>query len=223
MKLFVTGAIAAAIMSMSAAQASAATLTPGFDPEFDGEVSVRFRSFGNTGGEEVYLGEPNLGDPANRNAAQFTWAPGAYDFEFVVDLDNDLLSATLDGGTPLTYSYTGTPTINALQVTVADRDGSGELWLTDLVVNGTALGAVTVETDEGFQDFMVSGLTAGLSEYTITGVINVSGSFGTSQELSRIEIRAGSLPNPIPLPAAGWMLIAGVGGLVALKRRRKAA
>jgi hypothetical protein len=29
--------------------------------------------------------------------------------------------------------------------------------------------------------------------------------------------------NPIPLPAAGWMLLAGVGGLAAMKRRRKKA
>ncbi len=29
-------------------------------------------------------------------------------------------------------------------------------------------------------------------------------------------------PTPVPLPAAGWMLIAGLGGLVTLKRRRKA-
>lgn len=28
---------------------------------------------------------------------------------------------------------------------------------------------------------------------------------------------------PIPLPAAGWMLLAGVGGLAAIRRRRKAA
>lgn len=30
-------------------------------------------------------------------------------------------------------------------------------------------------------------------------------------------------PEVVPLPAAGWMLIAGVGGLLAMKRRRKAA
>lgn len=30
-------------------------------------------------------------------------------------------------------------------------------------------------------------------------------------------------PSAIPLPAAGWMLIAGLGGLAALRRRRKAA
>jgi hypothetical protein len=29
--------------------------------------------------------------------------------------------------------------------------------------------------------------------------------------------------NVVPLPAAGWMLLAGIGGLVAMKRRRKAA
>ena len=30
------------------------------------------------------------------------------------------------------------------------------------------------------------------------------------------------VPSPVPLPAAGWMLIAGLGGLVAMKRRKKA-
>ncbi|MEM6759927.1 MAG: VPLPA-CTERM sorting domain-containing protein [Pseudomonadota bacterium] len=30
-------------------------------------------------------------------------------------------------------------------------------------------------------------------------------------------------PNPVPLPAAGWMLIAGMGGLVAMRRRKTAA
>lgn len=28
--------------------------------------------------------------------------------------------------------------------------------------------------------------------------------------------------SPVPLPAAGWMLVAGVGGLVAMRRRKKA-
>ena len=29
-------------------------------------------------------------------------------------------------------------------------------------------------------------------------------------------------PSPIPLPAAGWLLLLGVGGLAALKRRKTA-
>ncbi|WP_254813781.1 VPLPA-CTERM sorting domain-containing protein [Rhodovulum sp. ES.010] len=31
-----------------------------------------------------------------------------------------------------------------------------------------------------------------------------------------------SAPAPIPLPAAGWMLLAGVGGLAAVRRRKTA-
>ncbi len=31
----------------------------------------------------------------------------------------------------------------------------------------------------------------------------------------------GQIPSPVPLPAAGWMLIAGVGGLAAMKRRKR--
>jgi hypothetical protein len=30
-------------------------------------------------------------------------------------------------------------------------------------------------------------------------------------------------PPPVPLPAAGWLMLAGIGGLAALRRRRKAA
>ena len=33
----------------------------------------------------------------------------------------------------------------------------------------------------------------------------------------------GNDPDPVPLPAAGWMLIAGLGGLVAMRRRKTAA
>ncbi|WP_433989198.1 hypothetical protein SuNHUV7_35170 (plasmid) [Pseudoseohaeicola sp. NH-UV-7] len=32
---------------------------------------------------------------------------------------------------------------------------------------------------------------------------------------------AGRNPSPVPLPAAGWMLLAGVGGLAAMRRRKK--
>ena len=33
----------------------------------------------------------------------------------------------------------------------------------------------------------------------------------------------GTLPSPVPLPAAGWLLLASIGGVAALRRRRKAS
>jgi hypothetical protein len=38
-----------------------------------------------------------------------------------------------------------------------------------------------------------------------------------------IKANVTEVPSPVPLPAAAWMLLAGVGGLVAAGRRRKAA
>ena len=53
---------------------------------------------------------------------------------------------------------------------------------------------------------------------------------GASQELTYVGNSAGGLSHkttiggdltPIPLPAAGWLLMAGVGGLAAMRRRKK--
>ena len=40
---------------------------------FSAEIAVRFRSFSNTGGNEIYLGVPSLGVGANRNEQGLTW------------------------------------------------------------------------------------------------------------------------------------------------------
>ncbi len=45
---------------------------------------------------------------------------------------------------------------------------------------------------------------------TLSGIISVPPGTGP-----------GDPTNPIPLPAAGWMLLAGIGGLAAMKRRKK--
>lgn len=46
---------------------------------------------------------------------------------------------------------------------------------------------------------------------------------GNQPDLSNVVLfhRAGEIP-PIPLPAAGWLLLAGVGGLVAMRRKKAA-
>lgn len=50
--------------------------------------------------------------------------------------------------------------------------------------------------------------------------------FASSQSNQQLPVVGGDaqLPgvSPVPLPAAGWMLLAGLGGLVAMRRRAKA-
>jgi hypothetical protein len=56
----------------------------------------------------------------------------------------------------------------------------------------------------------------------LAGLVNNK---GTGQGLSHLEVAGvftGTTP-VVPLPAAGWLLLAGVGGLAAMARRRKAA
>lgn len=46
---------------------------------------------------------------------------------------------------------------------------------------------------------------------------------GSLRDLSNVELFARGDPSVIPLPAAVWLLLGGLGGLAALRRRRKAA
>ena len=68
-------------------------------------------------------------------------------------------------------------------------------------------------------DFEVTftGLEAGVHDFVIHGLV---GGGIVATETDRITVRDG-VP-PIPLPAAGWLMLAGLGGLAALRRRRRA-
>ncbi|MGI1661687.1 VPLPA-CTERM sorting domain-containing protein [Palleronia sp. KMU-117] len=217
-------ALAFAVAVLSATDvAGAPVLSAGLNPEFSGDAAVRYRSFGNTGGNETYLGKGDLGQPGNRVEQGYTWTDGAFDFAFTIDLANNRLTSKLPGASLLTYGYTADPIINAFKISSIDRAAQGELWITNLIVNGTSLGAVTSAASEGVLDFTVTGVAVS-TLYTITGKIHRTGFFGSSQEGSRIDIVAGYVPPPaIPLPAAAWMLLAGLAGLAAVARRGKDA
>lgn len=185
------------------------------------DFGVRFKSLRPTGSNEHYLGVPDLGVSGNRVEQAFGWS-GSTTFAFTLDYTpgTDTLTSTLGGGTPLNYTFTPDLDIDVLQITVADRDADGELWLSDLSVNGESVPDFTDSSSEGFLDFNLTNLPAatGLS---ITGTINRTGVFSNSDERSRIEIRAGGSVAAIPEPSlvAVWGL--GAAACVAASRRRR--
>lgn len=75
-------------------------------------VAVRYRSFTNSGSNEVYLGVGDLGVGGNRTESGYTWSDpdtGTYDFKFQYDLANDRLRESLVNTATLT-----TPSVNPL-------------------------------------------------------------------------------------------------------------
>ncbi len=170
---------------------------PGGITNSTGNPAVRYRSFGNTGGDEIYLGVQDLGSAANRSAAQFTWTkPGTYDIE--VTLASGVLSTTVSDGvsTTLTYgSSIGGPAApctawDALEVLVLNRDAGTTVNLNGLTVDG-----IPVDQDfVGGSSFATGTWTVPYafgSDFTIRGQIELSGTFSTSQELSKVQLVVG--------------------------------
>lgn len=149
---------------------------------------VRFRSFGDTGGGEMYLGTPDLGVALNRVETNFKWnstkEPTQYPFKFTYDFAGNATSTVLSKS--LTTTTPPPNVIDTLLINVASRDDGSSARLLSLKVN-----------DQEFGDFGGPGQITKIFRvateqfYTVTGIIELSGTFSTSQELSRIEVRLG--------------------------------
>lgn len=87
------------------------------------------------------------------------------------------------------------------------------------VVNGSTSGAWGL-TSLGSASSVIINLKAGNGWGSFL-VDTTSGTWASSKDLSHASIYYQPL-TPVPLPAAGWLLLAGLGGLAAAKRRKKA-
>ena len=102
---------------------------------------------------------------------------------------------------------------------------NGDLGLNAIYVKGGNLGGVLFTYDEG--DFSYDATTMTFAgTFSTAGLLNGG---GNQPNISNVVFfdsftfpggGGGENPPPVPLPAAGFMLLAGLGGLAAAKRRK---
>jgi hypothetical protein len=237
MKLFLNGA-AAALLALgvgTGAQANTLTVLTGFgDADFtsgspsleDQEVAVgeiRIGNNGLSGDRELGINTPP--PAANVASGQFSFTSGtAYDFDFGYVAATNTLTLSLGGTSIFTDVFTNVGDANIMYIRAASRDETGDVestLLSDIMFNGGGvLGSVLSE--DGARTYATITGADFASDWNLTGDLTFTGPFGKTGSNYAVQFKLVET-TPIPLPAAGWMLIAGVGGLVALKRRRKAA
>jgi hypothetical protein len=167
-------------------------------------AGVRYRSLGNTGADEIYLGVGDLGVAANRTAEQVTWAkPGTYDFTFSYDPGVPELRTTVKGvdnavDETVVRALPGPlAAMDSFEIGVCDRVAGSQVDLLNVTVDGQPVGGISVvgnddPTNCQFPKFTAAGLGIDLNDgFTFTGQLFLDGPFSSSQELTRAEIIVG--------------------------------
>jgi hypothetical protein len=176
------------------------TVTPGYSGLTEA-AGVRYR--GNSSGNEIYLGIPDLGVGSNRVEASYpnvyaNWQDGTYAVTFSFDQAANKIVTTIDGpgGTEsLEYDFDdllapGCPTANwnTMDINVVDRLTTGELAFNNVMLNGFSLGNFD---DEGWKNWTVSGFDFS-QNFTVSGDMVVQG--WTGSETNKLQIVVGCLP-----------------------------
>ncbi len=195
-----------------AAAASGPTVTPGNATFDEALIEARGRSFGNTGGQELYLGVQDAGDPANRAAQDIAWAAGANSVSLTFDSAADKLVLSVDnanGRYVLEYpslsaelaarKTNGTAQLNLMQIDVVSRDDGSSVAFNDVMLDGNALGSFS---GSGFNSWTVADYDFSQG-FALSGTLELAGPFSNSQEKSKVGVTVGYQAPPPPAPSFG--------------------
>lgn len=239
--------LAAMAVSMITDSAMAATVTASGDvPLFlatSAQVSTHIRNGkgGLTGEPEIYVAPDGDATAGGANAqGQFAWAVNlATAFSFAYDANGGangqgLLTTTL-GAASVVFGDVGTEvmagglTFNALRFAMQGPNGNTEtaFALSNLTINGTIVGPSLFSLGNATADYGVTGFGT-LSDFLITGTLTRTGTSLINPPgrpyLDLVMGRVASAAPPpaiVPVPAALPLLLAGLGCLAALARRRR--
>lgn len=116
-------------------------------------------------------------------------------------------------------------TQNGVTLNVGNNGGTSGTWsVSDW--NGYSLVMAVIKGGPTFSAYLLGDPSGTSGTWDTNGILNGNGGRGPGlSHLTLYYAQNGDNPPhppaPIPLPAAGWLLLAGIGGMAALKRRRK--
>ena len=205
------------LLAIQVAQA-APVVTAGAADFANTSLSVRYRSFRNTGGREIYTGIHDLGVVRtsgayrSRQEVDITWASTAT-ITVNYDPSTDQLSTTVVTGGRSTTQVTsnasvaaglfasagGLGALDAMQGTVAARDVGTTVSFTGVTVNGASVGSFSAAyssapTATNWADWTLTGIDFAAG-FVLTGTISTTGTFSYAQENGKVQLLLGEL-NP---------------------------
>jgi hypothetical protein len=161
----------------------------------NGEGGVRYKSFGNTGSREMYVGIPDLGVGANRVETDFTWtSPGNHTVSFAYDKSNDKLVGTVDSTTlewPNISSTADPGNWDTMLIIIANRDTGTTVNLNDVELNCYSLGDFSGGIGNSGWHYWSVTWDEFSESWTLIGEIELDGSFSGSSESCKVEIQVG--------------------------------
>jgi hypothetical protein len=116
--------------------------------------------------------------------------------------------------------YNGLAVVNSLKISIDDLFSSLNPSSITYVVGE---GGTQTNNDDCKTEFVCKGTGYGVTLSGFTGLTKVDFGSAESANVRLDDIGLSRDMAPIPLPAAAWLLLGGIGGLAALRRKNKAA